>query len=342
MKNIFCSILCLALPFLATAQQIVDTNLIAAIRWQCPECIDTSNKLTAHAQSIKSITLSNNITDLTGISGFSNLASLNVSDNKLTFLPPLPSNLTSFRCTNNLLTTLPTLSNRLTLLFCNGNKLTSLPNLPPQLQIFNCSNNKLTSLPTLPNTLESFYCSYNQLSGLPRLPNTLTDFGCASNNLTSLPDLPPNIILLSCFSNPLLKCLPKLPTALKYLEISGNISCLPNAVTGLTIYRYDITVFNTILLPVCSTINPNPCSTTTALADDLSEKIRVFPSITEGVLRIESDNLKINNVIIFNQIGQELISTDARQLDISHLQSGIYFVGIQVGDNRILKKIQKL
>ncbi len=342
MKNILLILSSFFLHSSLIAQRIVDTNLVAAIRWQCPTCIDTANNLTAIAQTQRSITLTNHITDLTGIHGFSNLTSLNVADNDLTFLPLLPNGLKTFRCSNNRLTQLPVLPSGLTVFHCYGNLLTSLPELPKNLEVFNCSQNRLSTLPVLPNTLQSFYCSYNNLSSLPVLPNSITDLGCAVNNLTKLPDLPPNIILLSCFTNPLLKCLPQLPKSLKYLEVSGTVSCLPNAVTELITYRYDGNVFNNIVMPLCSSINPNPCGQITAVSSDLSEKILVFPSITEGRLFIETGNISIENITVVNGVGQEVMRTQAKQFDISALPVGIYFVQIQVGKGRLTKKIIKI
>ena len=63
-----------------SAQHIADSNFVQAIKWQCPTCIDTSNNLTSVAQSIRTITLSNNISNLTGINGFSSLTALNCAD----------------------------------------------------------------------------------------------------------------------------------------------------------------------------------------------------------------------------------------------------------------------
>ena len=341
MKNIRFVFICLFIHNSLAAQRIADNNLADAIRWQCPMCIDTANNLLAAAYTLKSITLSNHITDLTGIQAFSNLTSLNVADNDLTFLPSLPPNLKTFRCSNNRLVQLPVLPSGLTVFHCYGNLLTSLPELPKNLEVFNCSQNRLSALPALPNTLQSFYCSYNNLNGLPVLPNSMTDLGCAANNLTKIPDLPPNLILLSCFTNALLTCLPKLPASLKYLELSGTISCLPNTVSALTIYRYDVGVFNNIVMPLCSTLNPNPCGQTTTVSADLSEKIRIFPSITEGVLFVETNHISIDNIVILSSLGHILMQTKESQLDVSTLPSGLYFIQIKVGKESVTMKFMK-
>ena len=120
MKNIRFVFICLFIHNSLAAQRIADNNLADAIRWQCPMCIDTANNLLAAAYTLKSITLSNHITDLTGIQAFSNLTSLNVADNDLTFLPSLPPNLKTFRCSNNRLVQLPVLPSGLTVFHCYG------------------------------------------------------------------------------------------------------------------------------------------------------------------------------------------------------------------------------
>ena len=338
MKNRIIVFLFLSCTVSTEAQQIIDSKLAEAIRWTCPGCIDTANKLTTLASTLRNITLTNNISDLTGIQGFTNLVSLNVADNNLTSLPTLPPGLTLFRCSNNKLTQLPNLPTSLTSFHCYGNKLTSLPSLPNNLRVFDCSNNQITTLPALPNTLEDFYCSYNALSSLPNLPPLLTDMGCSNNNLTQLPNLPVNLILLSCFNNPALKCLPKLPDSLQYLEISPPINCLPNAVRGLKVYRYDATVFNSVILPVCT----STCGATNGVNELLASKIRIFPTYTEGVLNIETDQILIDNVLIFSEMGHQVMNTKVLTVDISKLPSGVYFVRLDVQGERVTKKIVKL
>ena len=227
-----------------SAQHIADSNFVQAIKWQCPTCIDTSNNLTTAAQGVRTITLSNNITDLTGISGFSALTALNCADNNLTSLPTLPANLRTLHCSNNKLTALPTLPSTLATLYCRSNQLLSLPTLPPNLLLLDCSNNKINKIPALPFTLKNFYCSYNEIFTLPYLPGSITDMGCSNNFISKLPDLPPFLIFLSCFSNTALICLPTLPDSLLYIEVSPTITCLPNAIKKLSIFQYDVDGFD--------------------------------------------------------------------------------------------------
>ena len=324
-----------------SAQHIADSNFVQAIKWQCPTCIDTANNLTAVAQSVRTITLSNNITDLTGIHGFSSLSALNCADNNLTRLPTLPANLRTLHCSNNKLTALPTLPTTLSTLYCRSNQLLSLPTLPPNMLLLDCSNNKINKIPALPFTLKNFYCSYNEIFTLPYLPGSITDMGCSNNFIAKLPDLPPFLIFLSCFNNTALTCLPTLPDSLLYIEVSPTITCLPNAIKKLNVFQYDGQSFKIATLPICSAIKPNPCATTAIGSINLDNRIRIFPSITEGVVFIDSDGLIVEQVLIFNRMGQIMAQSKSSQLDLSAFSSGLYFIQVIVGGGRVVRKVVK-
>ena len=331
-----------------SAQRINDSNFADAIRWQCPECIDSAQNLTTKASQITSITLSNKISDLEGISNFSSLVSLNVSDNELKVLPKLPPNLKTLRCTNNKLTVLPNLPASLTILTCDNNRLSSLPTLPKSLKQLNCSLNNLASLPELPRTIEGFYCSYNQITVLPALSASLTDMGCANNNISELPTLPKNLILLSCFNNPSLKCLPTLPDSIKFLEISPTVSCLPNEAKLLKVFLYKDFNFAEVKYPICSNTQNQSCLTTTALADkDSDNSISIFPTYTEGVFFIESNSFsmvkKVEIITVLGYIAAASIGENISQMDISHLPASMYWVKISTTNNKTsIKKLIKI
>ena len=177
---------------------IPDVNFARVIRSTCPSCLDACNNLLPPAKQLKYLYIGGaNITDLTGIEGFTNLETLSCSNNKLSQLPELPKNLT----------------------------------------FLECRNNQLTKLPNLPVTLSTLYCSYNSLTELPPLPNALQSLSCDNNNLRKLPSLPSKLTSLFCNQNVSLECLPLLPQSLQYLYINGNrnINCLPNYVKNLYI-----------------------------------------------------------------------------------------------------------
>ncbi len=237
-------------------QIITDTAFARAVRTQCPDCINVDNKLLAAAQTLSKLELNGkNISDLTGISDFTDLEILYCGSNRLTRIPTLPKGLTDLycfgnplgilpdlpptlrvlSCATNQLTALPELPKGLTILNCAVNQLTVLPSLPPMLQSLSCTENRLTMLPTLPNALKEIYTDDNQLTTLPTLPDALTQLSCSRNRLTNLPTLPPILTSLSCSENAI-KSLPTLPKTLKSLYIDRNrISCLPNLVEGLTV-----------------------------------------------------------------------------------------------------------
>ncbi len=72
----------------AISQNIPDANFAAAIRTACPTCIDSSNNLLPAAAGLTYLDVSGkNISNLTGIGGFSSLTNLNCGQNHLAVLP---------------------------------------------------------------------------------------------------------------------------------------------------------------------------------------------------------------------------------------------------------------
>ena len=172
----------------------------------------------ANKEAIEEVTSLNiedkNLTDISGIEYFTNLTSLDCSDNQLTALPVENlTNLTSLRCGNNQLTALPVenLTN-LTELYCSYNQLTDLPvEKLTNLTELSCSYNQLKELPVESLTnLTSLYCDNNQLTALPVGNLTqLKNLYCNNNQLIAL--LVGNLTLLeqlNCGTNLLTEQLP--------------------------------------------------------------------------------------------------------------------------------------
>ena len=81
------------------------------------------------------------------------------------------------------------------------------------------------------------------------------------------------------------------------------------------------------------------------LAQELSN-VQVHPNPTTGELRIESGELRINYVEIFDVYGRKLLSPMPQTfpktvLNISHLQAGVYFVKIRTEAGEVVKKVLK-
>ena len=129
---------------------------------------------------------SKGISNLTGVSYFSKLTSLNCSRNSLSSLPTLPTSLQELNCEQNQLSSLPSLPSSLKTLKCGSNKLSILPTLPSTLTYLDCRNNQIATLPTLPSTLTYLDCENNQITSLPTLPSGIESIFAQNNKLTSV------------------------------------------------------------------------------------------------------------------------------------------------------------
>jgi hypothetical protein len=351
MKKYLVIITCLFTYSFGTAQHIPDANFARGIRFQCSECLDSANNLTSIARTRTSLTVSiADITDLTGVEGFSSLNSLIVSHNNLTALPDnLPSGIKYLNINGNKITSLKRLPPDLRQLDCTNNQLTALPELPASLLMINCSYNKISVLPPLKN-LTSLFCTNNLLTFLPPLPSGLEGLVCSYNQLKTIPKLPNPLIRLSCQHNPDLKCLPLLPKGLVYLDVSKNIVCLPNLVKDLAIDLVEDLSIKRISLPICNALRPPPCDTfpqqilqdSTILVDKIPQ-IDVFPNPTEGSIKIKCLNCVVKTVTVFNTFGQLVMETQTALIDIADLASGLYIIQVQtIAGDKTVKKIMKM
>jgi hypothetical protein len=72
--------------------------------------------------------------------------------------------------------------------------------------------------------------------------------------------------------------------------------------------------------------------------------VKIYPNPTTGELRIESESLRIESIIIYNISGKILKTENWKTentIDISHLPSGIYFVKISTEVGEVTKKVMK-
>jgi len=73
-------------------------------------------------------------------------------------------------------------------------------------------------------------------------------------------------------------------------------------------------------------------------------KISVYPNPTTGILKIESRELKIEDVVIYDVFGkiQKMENwKTANTIDISHLPEGVYFLKICTEKGEVMKKVLK-
>jgi Leucine-rich repeat (LRR) protein len=207
MKKLTLSLFCLSFAALTTHAQIVtipDPNFKAALITLGVDLNSDGQIQLSEAQAITFLYVSNkSITDLTGIAAFTNLDSLDCSNNQLTAL----------NVSNN---------TALTYLLCGYNQLTTLDlSSNTALAGFDCTNNLLTSLNISTCTaLTSLTCGYNQLTTLDVSNNTaVATIYCDDNQLTVL-DVSNDtaLVILFCSNNP-----------------NMPVICINNTQLGLTI-----------------------------------------------------------------------------------------------------------
>jgi hypothetical protein len=80
--------------------------------------------------------------------------------------------------------------------------------------------------------------------------------------------------------------------------------------------------------------------------DLLAKQIKLFPNPVNSSLMIQAENDKIQNVYVYNLLGQELLNATGMSqievhLDVSLLPNGIYIIDIETEKGRWLEKIKK-
>ena len=274
--------------------------------------------------------------------------------NYLTNLPLLPNNLKTIICGYNSLTTLPTLPNSLEHLDCSFNQIIGLPTLSSSLLFFDCDRNRLASIPALPSLLRFFDCNQQFdgnyiLTSLPSLPNSLDTLICYYNALNSLPPLPNSLKLLRCFHNNI-SCLPTLPDSINppfiniFNQLTYNIEMGDNPYTCLPNYVPNLSPGDSAL-PLCFAGNPNGCAVVANINEFENQIIlSIYPNPTNSVLNIVDERKQLQNatIEIKNTLGQAILSTPfSKELNISDLSSGIYFLTVQSKEIKKTVKVVK-
>lgn len=68
-----------------------------------------------------------------------------------------------------------------------------------------------------------------------------------------------------------------------------------------------------------------------------TQSFKIFPNPTEDVLNIVTQ-LDVENIRIFNVLGEQIFETDAIIVDVSQLKSGVYFIQIEDNQHQVLTK----
>jgi len=80
-------------------------------------------------------------------------------------------------------------------------------------------------------------------------------------------------------------------------------------------------------------------SSTNNLAKN-SVNVSVYPNPVSNQLNIGlSPNLQLENIKIYNQIGQLVLQSKNTTINVNHLQKGVYFAQIQTNKGKTTKKV---
>lgn len=304
---------------------------------------------------------------------------LNIGDNFVSNLPPLPDSLRYFSCETNQLSNLPVLPPYLQYFTCNTNTIASMPALPASLWYLDCNTNALDSLPALPagltelicgfnhlsalpplpSVMVKLYCNNNRLSQVPALPDSLSRFYCQSNNLSALPGLPAALTWLDCSYN-LLSALPSLPDSLHYFDCSNNMQlyCLPQLKKIVTFF-YDSTGMqclpdypqqNISSIPalstysLCGPVNPHGCQSYAGIKMAGVNDCTIGPNPFSNTLVIKSPTDEDYNYSISDIQGRILINGALQQgqanVNTAILGPGFYFLQLR-GDLQVCFRLVK-
>jgi len=238
MKKIIFTLAFVLLQFLGYAQYtaIPDSNFEQALFDQGIDSVNGDHQvLTSAISGLVELNIPfSNISNLTGIEGFTSLQYLYCMGNSLSSLNVSANTaLKSLSCDNNSLSSLNVSTNAaLTSLSCSSNSLSSLNvSANAALTFLSCDNNPLSSLNVSANTALAYLsCNNNTLSSLNVSTNTALDTLICYNNLLSSLDVSANTALMEliCFNNSLSSLNLSTNTALIYFNCTSNpnLTCI--------------------------------------------------------------------------------------------------------------------
>ncbi|WCO03461.1 T9SS type A sorting domain-containing protein [Psychroserpens ponticola] len=305
-----------------------------------------------------------NISELTGIEDFAALDHLDVYINDLQTLDVSNNQqLRLLRCYQNDLTNLTLGSNTaLEQVWTYDNYLTTidvsgLPNLDRlsilnndlvsldvtnnlQLRLLWCYDNEIPVLDVSNNTqLELLWCSGNTIESLD-LSNSvnLNTILCHQNNITTL-DLSNNSLLtyLSCYTN-----------ELTYLNVkNGNNTNVTNFQANgnpdLDCIEVDDANYSEVnWIYVDSNANFNGDCNNLSLDDFLVGQIQIFPNPTSDTITIQNLNGQSFYFELYDVSGKKLMKTKLNTIDVSNLNSGLYFLKMVSNSVILTKKVIKI
>jgi len=297
------------------------------------------------------------------------LMSLNCGNNILLSLDVTAnSNLEELYCSNNNLYSLDVSANyNLEILHCNNNVITNL-NLSNNTLLIDlqCEENLLLDLDVSTNLyLENISCALNLIQNFNLVSNVnLNNLNCSGNSIISL-DFSSNTFLeiLDCSSNRLKQLNVSLNSNLRALNCSSNgLKCLNvkngnnsnfilfNAVSNKELECLDVDDQFYAITNWSNNVDPGVvfsthCGTTCSgsLTDLLSkeDEFSIYPNPAHGLINISTKTNKAFTVNLIDCSGRLLLTTNDRQIDLSGLAVGTYYLKLIIGSQVHISKIIK-
>jgi hypothetical protein len=176
-------------------------------------------------QLINKITIINNkINKIFHLEVLSNLVFLDLSQNNLEEIPPLPINVLTFIATHNKIKQIINLNSKLVDLNLSNNLISEMCNVPHQIESINISRNMIKLVDLSPFTNLKVFKAYNNKLDLIIGPisSYIEVFDVFNNELEKIPDIGEKIKEIDLSNNDL-KVLPKFGTSvLERIDITKN------------------------------------------------------------------------------------------------------------------------
>ncbi len=280
----------------------------------------------------------NYLTDL-NIQGLSNLRTLSCRINQLSTINFSGlENLEILNCEYNQITTLDAGGlNNLQYLRCSLNQITSLnlTGLSKLLELY-CNNNHLSTLNA--NGLSQLIyldCTYNQLNAITLIgSNNLQRLECRNNSFTTL-----NLSNTSHLE--FLGCQQNLQLSSLYIKNAANESVNSNGTNGITYVCADDFQIWTIQSHFgVGCLVDTECDLSTKEETIIANKIKMYPNPVKNILTIDA-NYTIIKIEIYNNLGQLILKSTAKTIDVSNLKPGNYLVLLSTNEGNIRGKFLK-
>ncbi len=76
------------------------------------------------------------------------------------------------------------------------------------------------------------------------------------------------------------------------------------------------------------------------IADNEMESISVYPNLAHDIIRIETRSIApVQSVDLYNVTGQKVLSSNEKEINVSGLEPGVYFIRVNCGGNSLIERV---